>query len=458
MVTRTTPITARSISRRDLLSSAAVAAAGLTSLSALVPGSVAGSVSQARPRPAAEFDARVPTAWFDLLLRSIRATAGFTPPVASRAIGCAGIGLYESLVPGMPGYVSVAGLLSDMPPIPAAGRNTAYHWPSVANASLAAMARSLFPTAPASIRTEIDSLEASFADGVPIGIAARSIDRGHMVARAIDAWARNDGGHEGYLRNFPSDYTPPSSPGLWVPTPPAFQRALQPYWGRNRPMASGRGGTCDPGAPPAFSTDEGSAFFAQAVEVFEAVDDLTSEQEAIALFWADDPGRTATPAGHSVSILTQLLRLEDRSLADAAEAYARLGIALCDAFIACWRAKYEHNLIRPISYIRAQIDPGWGDPLPVVTPPFPEYPSGHSVQSGAAAAVLTSLFGTVAFTDRTHEGLGLPSRAFTSFDAFAEEAAISRLYGGIHFRSAIEDGLAQGHCIGSTVSALPLLA
>jgi membrane-associated phospholipid phosphatase len=151
-----------------------------------------------------------------------------------------------------------------------------------------------------------------------------------------------------------------------------------------------------------------------------------------------------------------VLRTQERSLADAAVTYAQLGIAVCDSFIACWRAKYSHNLLRPITYIRATIDPAWGDPLPLVTPPFPEYPSGHSVQSAAAAEVLTAFFGAIPFTDHTHDARGLPARSFASFDAFAEEAAISRLYGGIHFRSAIEDGLEQGRCIGVKAARLAL--
>jgi hypothetical protein len=215
-------------------------------------------------------------------------------------------------------------------------------------------------------------------------------------------------------------------------------------------------GDLDPGPPPAFSIDVASAFFGEALEVYETVSTLTAEQEAIVRFWADDPGRTATPAGHSTSILTELLRREDRSLAAAAEGYARLGMALCDAFIACWRTKFRYNLVRPITYIRANIDPAFGDPLPVTTPPFPEYTSGHSVQSGAAATVLSALFGSTSFTDHSHDRLGLSARSFASFDAFAEEAAVSRLYGGIHFRSAIERGLAQGRRIGSAAAALPL--
>lgn len=152
----------------------------------------------------------------------------------------------------------------------------------------------------------------------------------------------------------------------------------------------------------------------------------------------------------------QVVRAQDASLADASEACARLGIALADAFIGCWRVKYRDNLLRPITYIRATIDPGWGDPLPLVTPPFPEYTSGHSIQSAAAAAVLTAQFGAMAFDDHTHDARGLAPRSFASFEEAATEAAISRLYGGIHFRGAIEQGLVQGRRIGELAAALPL--
>ena len=191
--------------------------------------------------------------------------------------------------------------------------------------------------------------------------------------------------------------------------------------------------------------------------MYQTVNDLTPEQLAIATYWSDDPGTTATPPGHSLSILRQVLAAQDSSLADAAEVTARLGLAVCDAFIACWRTKYQYNLLRPITYVREHVDPGWGDPLPLTTPPFPEYTSGHSVQSGAAAEVLTAFFGPVAFTDRTHDGRGLPARSFASFREAADEAAISRLYGGIHFRSAIDLGLAQGRCIGLAAASLPLV-
>jgi hypothetical protein len=287
-------------------------------------------------------------------------------------------------------------------------------------------------------------------------VFARSVRRGQGVAAAVFEWSKSDGGHEGYLRNFPP-YDPPVGPALWVPTPPGFLPALQPHWGRNRCFAIPRAGDCPPGDHPPFSEDAESTFYAEAIEVYEAVNNLTPEQDAIARFWSDDPGTTATPPGHSISIATQVLRREGSSLATAAEAYAKVGMAVCDAFIACWYQKYVYNLLRPVTYIGRLIDPDWLPPL--VTPPFPEYTSGHSVQSGAAFQVLTDLFGyRYAFVDHTHDDRGLPPRGFGSFFDAAEEAAISRLYGGIHYRAAIVNGVEQGKCIGRIVSALPLQA
>jgi hypothetical protein len=206
-------------------------------------------------------------------------------------------------------------------------------------------------------------------------------------------------------------------------------------------------------APPAYSEDPDSAFYAEAMEVHDTTQSLTPEQEQIALFWADNGGETSTPVGHSVSILAQILEQENATLALAAEAYAKMGIAVADAIIGCWQSKFEYNLLRPVTYIQAVEDENW---MPLLnTPPFPEYPSGHSVQSGAAAEVLTELFGEdYAFTDHTHDERGFTPREFASFSEFAAEAALSRLYGGIHFRAAIEQGLVQGECIGQQVISL----
>lgn len=160
-----------------------------------------------------------------------------------------------------------------------------------------------------------------------------------------------------------------------------------------------------------------------------------------------------TPPGHWISIALQIFERDNIGLEKSVDVLARLGIAMADAFIGCWHTKYQYDLLRPVTYIRRTIDAKWESLM--TTPPFPEYPSGHSAQSGAAATVLTKLFGeNFAFEDATHQKDGLAPRAFPSFWAAASEAGISRLYGGIHFRAAIERGLEQGRCIGVYANAL----
>jgi hypothetical protein len=445
------------ISRRDTLVRLGSAAAGTLALAMTGLPRVAVASPSPPVAPPAAFSAEIAARWFETVLDLVRTTPGFSPPVAARAFGYLGVTLYEALVPGMTGYRSLAGQVSGLTPLPPPG-DPAYHWPTVANSALAALARSLFPTTSSANLAVIDVLESAFAQAfkaiVPAGIHERSVKRGRSVAGHIFAWSTTDGGHAGYLTNFPSSYTPPAGPGLWTPTPPGFLRALQPYWGSNRPFVVTLG-ECDPGPHvPAYSESQDSDFHMVASEVYHTVNHLTPEQRAIALFWADDPGLTATPPGHSISILTQFLRRMEAGLDLAAEAYAKVGIAVADSFIACWSTKYRYNLLRPITFVQRVIDPAWGNPLPLTTPPFPEYTSGHSVQSGAVAQVLSDLFGDFPFTDHTHDARGFAPRSFASCLAMAEEAAISRLYGGIHFRPAIELGIDQGRCIGRKVSTL----
>ncbi len=439
-------------SRRQFLERMGGAGAGLALGLAIPP-----SLSLGTPFPSTDqFGAGIAVNWFDLALRLVRTTPGFTPPVASRALGYTGLTLYESVVPGMPGYRSLVGALPGLGRMP--GGTTAQHWPMVANAALAAVLRALFPTTSAENLRSIDALEARMARGlgssVPRGVQQRAIRRGQTVAAIVFEWSKSGGGHEGYLHNFPSDYVPPVGDAYWVPTPEGFLSALQPYWGSNRTFAVSSGAACPPGDHTPFSADPSSAFYAEAMETYLAVNNLSPEQEAIALFWSDDPGTTATPPGHSVAIASQVLRKEKATLTTAAETYAKVGMAVADAFVCCWHTKYVYNLLRPVTYIQRYIDGGW---LPLLnTPPFPEYTSGHSVQSGAAFQVLTDLFGDgYRFVDHTHDARGLAPRSFGSFFEAAEEAAISRLYGGIHYRPAIDLGVDQGVCIGQTVSAMP---
>jgi hypothetical protein len=454
MATEETPRESSIVTRRRFLSTTAGAMVGGTAALALVgPAANAGAGRRERPE---DFDAGVATAWFDLSRTLTRTTPGFTPPVASRALAYAGVALYEALAPGSRQYRSLA---RELPGLRVRDRtDRALHWPTVANSTLAAMMRLLFPTTGDGNKAAIDDLEASFADRsrrrTMQSDFTRSAAHGRSVARSVFGWSRRDGGHEAYLRNFPPEYVAPVGRGLWVPTPPSFQSALQPTWGGNRCFAIASGSACPPGSPTPFSKDSSSAFFAEAVEVYDAVNNRTAEQESIALFWSDDPGVTSTPPGHSISIATQVIRLERASLMVAAETFAKVGMAVADAFISCWDAKYRYNLLRPVTYIRKLVDPDW---LPLLnTPPFPEHTSGHSVQSGAAFQVLADLFGDrYSFDDHTHDERGLAPRHFDSFSQCADEAAISRLYGGIHFRPAIEHGLEQGRCVGRAVTDLP---
>jgi hypothetical protein len=423
---------------------------------------LSGAIVQAQT--ADEYDGQIAFAWFNLQLKLVRETPGFTPPVASRAFGYTGITLYEAVVTGMPEYQSLVGQLNELTELPQPELDAVYHWGIVANSALAEISRLLFTTATEENLAAIEELYQTsameFEGTVDADVLERSAEYGQAIANATYTWSMTDGGHEGYRTNFPIDYVAPEGVGFWLPTPRSNgdtpQSAMQPYWGENRPFVLESGEACMPDAPPEFSEAPESAFYVEAQEVYDTSQTLTEDEREIALFWADDPGQTATPPGHSISILTQVLQQEEASLALAAEAYARMGIAVADAFIGCWNAKFVYNLARPVTVIQEWMQPDW---MPLVnTPPFPEFPSGHSVQTAAAAVVLADLFGDeYTFTDHTHDERDMVARTFTSFSTMAEETAMSRLYAGIHYRSAIELGLEQGRCIGAQVNELQFL-
>jgi PAP2 superfamily len=433
-----------------------MACLALTALAATGPA--AAQTSAAAP-PASSYSASVASEWFRLALQLIQQTPGFSPPVASRALAYLGLSLYESVVPGMPQHRSLAGQLGELSSLPLAQPDEALHWPTVANASMALMTRMMFSNASSENKARIDLLERSLPlkhgrDFDPVVVTAevgyRSQTFGKLMAMAIMTWARTDGGHEawGPARRTRPTYLPPGGAGQWAATPPDFTPALLPWWGENRPFALQRASDCPAPPPPAYSEEVGSTFHVQAQEVYRISTQATQQQRQFALYWADDPGKTPTPAGHWVFIATDLLEARKATLADAAETYARLNVAMADAFIAAWHAKYTRNVMRPVTFVQLVIDSHWVPTL-MNTPPFPEFPSGHSVQSSAAAAVLAQAFGAdTAFTDNTHNDRGWGPRSFKSFKEAADEAALSRLYAGIHYRFGIELGKAQGDCVG----------
>ncbi len=421
----------------------------------------------AAARPAASFSSAVATEWFQLALLLTQQTPGFSPPVAARAFGYLGLALYESVVPGMPQNTSLAGQLNELNSLPWAQPDEPLHWPTVANAALATMTRMMYPTATAENKARIDLLERSLPlkygqdfdpNTVTTEITSRSETFGKLMAMALFTWARTDGGHQawGPLRRNQQNYVPPSGAGKWTATPPAFAAALLPWWGEVRPFALKTSAECPAPPPPPYSEEPGSAFYKEANEVYTLSQQATQEQRQFALYWADDPGKTPTPAGHWVSIANDVLKARKGSLAEAAEVFGRLNIAMADAFIAGWQTKYALNLLRPVTYVQLVIDSNWVPGL-MHTPPFPEYPSGHSVQSSAAAAVLSQAFGAnTAFTDNAHNDRGWGPRNFSSFNAAADEAALSRLYAGIHYRFGVTGGQAQGRCVAAKVLALSI--
>lgn len=404
-------------------------------------------------KPGDDFPSAVASSWFELLYDVVKAERT-APPQASRIYGITAVALYEAIVAGTEENRSLVGQLNGLTSVPQPKKNRKHHWPTVANTTLANTIRGLFPTiSPASLNL-INNLEQSFAAQfqaeVPGGQFDRSASLGQAVATAILGWSATDG----FSAKNNCPYVPAQVPGAWEATPPAFNpNPLQPCWGELRPMVLTSGAQCPPVGHPPFSTETTSHFFAEGLEVYNVGLNLTIEQKTIADYWSDGAGATGTPPGHWIAIVSQIARNDNLSLASAAEAYARVGIAVHDAFIACWNAKYAFNLQRPVTYINDNIDANW-TPY-IVTPNFPTYTSGHSTQSGAAARVLADMFGTKSFTDTTHTNHGLvppqQPRTFKSFDQAAAEAADSRLFGGIHFAFDNNHGLATGHCIAQAI-------
>lgn len=402
--------------------------------------------------PATEFDSTMAREWMTLVYELTRDNV-INAPAASRVYAYSAVALYEGLVNGIPGNFSIGGQIEGLPLLPYPEDDIEYDFPAMANASLATVVTGLFEEAGAEEETFTrinDMRERQTAlrlDEVDDDIVERSLALGDEIGNALLDWISTDNygptRKMEYTVSIGEDY-------LWEETTEG-QHALEPFWNQIRPFALGYPERCNEPIRLEFSDDPNSTFYAQAAEVLEAGDNLTDEQREIARFWVDTPGITGAPSGHWVLIATQFAEQYNLTLAKSSEMYVLMSMALADAFISAWDMKYKVNLLRPVTYINRYQRRNWAPYIE--SPPFPEYPSGHSVASGAAAEVLTIMFGQIAFTDRTpiingHEDI---QRSFTSFIAAANEAAISRMYGGIHYRAAIELGLRQGRCVGQVV-------
>jgi hypothetical protein len=407
----------------------------------------------------AEYNSEVVVSWFNLIKVLTTETAGYTPPVAARAFGYTGVALYEAVQVGMADKTSLTSKLSGLNLEPTYIEELEYHWPTVVNTTLANMTKSFYSNASLNNYSSILDLEAQYNDQfmneIDEEVMNRSIAYAHNLVDKILLWSSTDGGFGAQFNNFPPEYQPLEGDQYWKPTAPG-QLPLLPYWGDNRPFVVLNVQNCIPVNPPVYDIDASSVFMQRALSVYEVVNNITPAQIVIAEFWSDDPQTSATPPGHSIAILNQLINDENVDLFTASELFAKLSIGINDAFISCWKVKYDTNYPRPVTIINRLIDENWETILD--TPPFPEYTSGHSVQSGALAYILTSAFGDdYSFTDRTHENRkdidGTP-RNYATFYDMAEEAAISRLYGGIHFQEAIDLGLVQGYQIGENVISI----
>ena len=235
---------------------------------------------------------------------------------------------------------------------------------------------------------------------------------------------------------------------------------MHPYWGKNRTFVALNSNRPIP-KPITYSTSSTSQYYAQFLEVYAKNKALTQEEKEIALFWGDDPSRTFTPPGHSYSTAAIAVKTAKPTLIKATQTFAMVGMAIADAFVSCWKAKFLYNAERPSTYIHSYINGGWISFWP--EPPFPAFYSGHAVQGSASATVLTNLYGNeFKYVDTSHEGRGqdpltlifYKNRTFNSFWEAAEESAYSRFLGGIHCRNDNDTGLAEGRKIGQSFNDL----
>lgn len=391
--------------------------------------------------------------WVETLYRRIEADR-VSAPGASRIYGYSGVTLYQSLIWGMPDNLSLEGQIYHLPDLPFPEVDTVYDWLSVMNGAMSTVLPGLFlnpseDTVKAFADLRAKQIEERTAE-VGKEVVTHSIAYGDTLGMAILDWVADD--NFVASREDTAAYQLPVGDGLYTLTGD-FTAAAEPYWGSIRTFVLDGGYECNEPFNLEYSTDSNSTFYKQAQEVYETSRNLTPEQQETARFWVDTPGVSGTPAGHWVSIANQMVEQQSMTLDRMAMMHAMLGMGLADSFISCWYLKYQKLIIRPVTFIQDNIRRSW-QPY-IQTPPFPEYPSGHSVVSAAASEILTDFFGTVAFKDETHLIYGHEPlvRSYTSFEAAATEAAISRLYGGIHYRAAIENGMKQGRCVGQHVTS-----
>lgn len=384
----------------------------------------------------------------------------FSPPVASRIFAYPNVAAYEIITQQNPEYQSLAGQLNELRPIPQLDTTTGINPQLAAIIAHMTISKQLifsedkFEVLEDSLYTAWKNTnESEFEVSKAYGI---------KVADHIKAWMKEDNYNQ--TRTMPKFSINTDDESRWQPTPPAYMEGIEPHWNKIRPFYLDSAAQFKPVPPPPFSMEKDSDFYKELLEVYDISNEITangddSEEVQIAQFWDCNPyvsvtrghlmfaTKKITPGAHWIGITKIASRKTNHNFDDTVFAYTKTSLAIADAFISCWDEKYRSNLIRPETLINVHIDDSW-QPI-LQTPPFPEYTSGHSVVSGAAGIVLTDIFGdNFSFDDDTEVPYGLPIRSFTSFNAAADEAAISRMYGGIHYRAAVEVGVDQGRNVG----------
>ena len=389
----------------------------------------------------------------------------FSPPVASRIFAYPNIAAYEIIAQVNPEYNSLAGQLTDLTPVPAIDSVQGVNPQLAALIAHMNISRQLI-FSEQTFDVLQDSLFNSWNSKNEMEFEA-SKNYGLKVAEHIKKWMAKD--NYSQTRTMPKFTVDTDDPARWQPTPPAYMDGIEPHWNKIRPFVLDSASQFKPVPPPAFSMEKDSDFYKELIEVYNISNEITkdgdqSEGVAIAKFWDCNPyvsvtrghlmfaTKKITPGAHWIGITKIACKKTNQDFDDTVFAYTKTSLAIADAFISCWDEKYRSNLIRPETLINQHIDENWKPILQ--TPPFPEYTSGHSVVSGAAGTVLTNIFGdNFGFEDDTEVAYGLPVRTFESFNKAADEAAISRMYGGIHYRAAVEVGVGQGRKIGNLLNS-----
>ncbi len=387
----------------------------------------------------------------------------FSPPVASRIFSYPNVAAYEILAQKYEGYNSLAGQLRELPDTPQPQNEENVNFELAALIAHMELSKKLI-FSEEKIKTYQDSLYTIWSEKNETAFNA-SKNHGLLVVDHIVNWMDKDNYKQ--TRTMPKFSVNSDDPSRWQPTPPAYMSGIEPHWNKIRPFVIDSAGQFKPLPPPPFSMEKDSDFYKEVREVYDISNEITakgdeSEEVAIAQFWDCNPyvsvtrghlmfaTKKITPGAHWIGITKIATRKTNSDFVQTVHAYTKTSIAIADAFISCWDEKYRSNLIRPETLINDHIDDSW-EPV-LQTPPFPEYTSGHSVVSGAAATILTDIFGdNFAFDDDTEIPYGLPIRSFNSFKEAADEAAISRMYGGIHYRTAVEIGVKQGRDLGAFV-------